>query len=402
MTRSDDHFEEFQPHTRHKHVLLQHYFMAWGHKLGLRAGSGTSILYVDACAGRGVDDIANQGSPLIASVAATSAQANVAGRRGEEFRIHVRAVESNRDHYRALTELLAPFAPGAQVLEGTLADHMDDLDREFTGIPALFFIDPFGLAPLHAAVIRRALDGERREALLLFADQAALRHFGVITAQETRAERRHRAAATPLPLFPEMASPNVDALANAAAESRAHLETTRGRAIQIMNTAFGDDEWLSEIEAVPQHRRREAFLEIYARRLRSWGASHVLPIPVVDVSGTHAYTLIHASKSPKAYATMKETVAYSLKHSPLPDAVTARMRDLVRSDPERVDAMVRRHFAGQTVRWAVDAANQQAPCVRNYVLQETPAFPFELDGVKSLLSPLRSPGRAIVYAFPQG
>jgi len=77
MSQSKRHFEEFQPHSKHKHLILQQYFLAWGHKLGLRLGAGTVILYVDACAGRGRDDLGNHGSPLIAAVAAAVAQENV-------------------------------------------------------------------------------------------------------------------------------------------------------------------------------------------------------------------------------------------------------------------------------------------------------------------------------------
>jgi three-Cys-motif partner protein len=400
MSRSRSHFEEFQPHTKHKHLILQHYFLAWGHKLGLRTGAGDSILYVDACAGRGSDDVGNQGSPLIAAVAAATAQSSVSSRRGEVFRIQVVAVESKRSYYKVLAELLAPFAAHVRVLEGTLADHLKALDEEFATVPALYFIDPFGLEPLDAEVVKAILSGERHEALILFADQAALRHFGAISAQETRAERRHRAAMVPLPLFPEMAPADVDQLGDAAAESRAQLATTREHAIRIMNAAFGDPGWLVEIETVPRENRREAFLALYSRRLRSWGTHYVLHIPVVDVSGTRAYTMIHASKSPKAYAAMKEAVTHALEHSPLPEAVVARMRDLIRSDLREVLSLVRKRFAREQVRWAEEPTGRRAPCVRNYVLEETATFPFELDALKAMLRPLKLPGRALVYAFP--
>jgi hypothetical protein len=195
-------------------------------------------------------------------------------------------------------------------------------------------------------------------------------------------------------------SPVVEELAAAAAESRQSLETTRSRAIEIMNTAFGDDEWLGEVEALPKDQRRDALIDIYSRRLRSWGASYILNIPVVDVSGARVYTLIHASKNAKAYATMKEAVEYALVHGPLPTAVTDRMRAMVRNDEEELVAQIRNQFAGQTVRWAEDRSDRGAACIRNYLLEQTPAFPFELESIKSRLSSLRLPGRSIIYKFP--
>jgi len=157
---------------------------------------------------------------------------------------------------------------------------------------------------------------------------------------------------------------------------------------------------LAEIEQVPQNLRRRAMIDLYSKRLGAWGATHTLRVPVVDSSGTHAYTLIHASKSAKAYMAMKEAVTYALEHSPLPEQVVSRMRDLVRSDLDTVETAVRRRFAGKSVRWAADRNNRNASCVRNFFLEESEAYPFELDELKSRLRLLQLPGRSIVYAFP--
>jgi len=401
MPRSGDHFEHFRPHTRHKHLILKEYFSAWGHKLGLRNGAGDVILYVDACAGRGADDLGNQGSPLIAAVAAGAAAANISQRRQRPFGIHVLAIESNRSHASQLADVLAPFGSTVRVLPGTLEEHLGSILSEYADTPALFFIDPFGLEPLKAELIRAALDGDRREALLLFADQAALRHFGAIIAEDTRAERRYRSATTALPLFPDLTPINAGALAQAASQSRAQLEITRENALRIMNAAFGNEHWLPKLEAVPSADRRVAFLRLYTERLIEWGARYVLPIPVVDATGTHAYTLIHAAKSAKGYAAMKEAVAYALRHSPLPEAVVHRMRFAVASDLDSVEASVRDRFAGQTVRWAEDASNRTAACVRNFLLEETPAFPFEFDELKARLNDHRNRGRVITFSLPE-
>jgi hypothetical protein len=65
VTKSRKHFDEFRPHSRHKHFILKSYFEAWGRKLLLRPGGGTTVCYVDACAGPGIDDAGNHGSPGI-------------------------------------------------------------------------------------------------------------------------------------------------------------------------------------------------------------------------------------------------------------------------------------------------------------------------------------------------
>jgi three-Cys-motif partner protein len=401
VSRSSKHFDEFRPHSKHKHLILGHYFAAWGHKLGLREGAGNLILYVDACAGRGTDELGNHGSPLIAAEAAASAESNVRDRRAGPFRIQVVAIEVDREHHKTLSALLAPFGESVRALRGTLEDHIDDLEREFVSAPALYFVDPFGLKPLQAALVRRALAGERHEALLLFADQAALRHFGAIDADETRAERRHRDATDKLWLFPEHEEERIATLQAAAIKSRDSLELTRERAIQILNDAFGDTDWLPIIDATPQRERRSAFLRLYTERLKKWGATHVLQIPIVDETDTHAYTLIHASKSAKAYTTMKEAVRYALKNSPLPPDVVEHMKRLVQTDLEAVEKVIRRRFASQEIRWAEDPNDKFAPCIKTFVLEETGTFPFELDELQQRLKRFRMSGRAIVYSFPK-
>lgn len=402
MSRSRGHFEEFKPHSKHKHLILEQYFYAWGHKLGLREGAGNAILYVDACAGRGADDLGNDGSPLIAARAAALAQENVGGRRGDTFRIHVVAIEVNRDHHAALAERLAPFGDTVRALRGTLEDHINDLEREFPETPALYFIDPFGLEPLQSALVRRAISGKSHEALLLFADQAALRHFGAIVADETRAERRHRTASDSLTLFPDLEPDRLASLAHAASESREQLDLTRANAVRILNAAFGDEHWLPEIEAMARGDRRAAFLSLYSERLKRWGATHVLQIPIVDETGARAYTLIHACKSPKAYTAMKEAVTYALKDekSPLPEVVVARMKRLVQSDLSVAERAVLRRFRSSQARWAEDPNIRNAPSVRRFLLEDTTVYPFELPELKERLKRLRLPGKSIVYSFP--
>lgn len=400
MTRSAGHFEEFKPHSKHKHLILEHYFKAWSHKLGLREGAGREILYVDACAGRGADDVGNDGSPLIAARAAAAAQENVAGRRGESFRIHVMAIEANRNHFAALAETLAPFSPSTQALPGSLDEHLPELERRFAGAPSLYFFDPFGLEPLPASSVRRALQGDRHEALILFADLGALRHFGALAAHETQAERKLRAAERAPWLFTEMEAETLATLEQAAIESREGLEMTREAADRILNSAFGDPDWMVEIASTPKADRRATFLRLYSDRLRTWGATLVLPIPIVDASGSHVYTLVHASKHARAYVAMKDAVTYALKNSPLPTDVVSRMRAMVKSSIDDVEAKVLQQFASKPVRWSTDKDDRLAPNVRDFVLEETGAFPFELDALKDRLSRFKSPGRTIVYSFP--
>lgn len=402
MARSDDHFEEFAPHSRYKHLILKAYFDAWLRKLGLRQSAGPTLCYVDACAGRGADDVGNAGSPVIAALAAGQASRQMTTMRGTAPSISVIAIEKDEAHYELLVENLRPYAPAAEALLGELREHLPELATRFGDTPTLYFIDPFGLAPLQADVVRRALAGPKNEVLLLFADQAALRHFGAAMAMESKAARAHRERleAAPLTLFPDLEIAEAAARAPKVARSQKALEITKERAIEILDTAFGGPAWRAEVESVPDAERRARFRSLYAEFLRICGASYVLDIPVFNEAGEHVYTLIHASKSEYGYRTMKEAVAWALNNAPLPAEVIDAMRVEMSVPLEPVVDMLRERLAGRTERWAEDRNDRRAFSLKHYVLVETPIPCFQLDELKSLLKPFRQPGRTEIYAFP--
>ncbi len=409
MAKSDDFFSEFEPHSQHKLLILKSYFEAWGYKLALRAGAGSTLLYVDACAGAGQDDKGNPGSPLIAAKAATVAHANISARRGQPFHIQIIAIEKRRKEFGELREILRPFGEMVQARNGTLEDFIDEVERDFRHVPWLVFIDPFGLDPLRAEVVRRAIAGAQHETFLLFAGQAALRHYGVLDPRtDTQAERRldrfEAKTGSQIALFEEdnaQIRSERETLAAMAEESRAKRELTAEHARRILDAAYDDGgAWFPVIDGTRRVDRREKFLQLYLERLRLWGAEYRLPIPILSREGTHVYTLVHTTHSAVGHRTMKEAVEYALKKTPLPVWVAERMREQMRTNIDLVAASVRHKFAGQTVRWARDPRDPDAPCVKHYALEQTPMCCGDEGALKTALEKHRLAGRAIIYQFP--
>jgi hypothetical protein len=163
MSKSDDHFGEFEPHTRFKHRVLTSYFDAWGRILLLRQNAGNGVVYVDACAGRGADDAGNHGSPVLAARSASEAARQLGAMRNSAVNVQVIAIEKRPVYFKELQRNLAPYSGHARALQGTLADHIDAINAEFPDAPKLYFIDPFGLEPLDGATVRSALDGARSQ-----------------------------------------------------------------------------------------------------------------------------------------------------------------------------------------------------------------------------------------------
>ena len=356
MPNSADHFDgDFAPHSRHKHLIFKSYFEAWVRKLTLRPEGGDRLCVVDACAGAGHDAAGNPGSPLIAARAAKAAVEQFRKQFQRDVRVEVIAIESEAKHFRELAAYLSTFPDNVRPIHGTLEQYQDELEADLGETPTLFFLDPFGLAPLKAQVILRALDGPKNEVFLLFADQAALRHFGAIQTQETQTMRRLREhTERPPSFFPDMDEQERQPLIEKAAKSEAALEMTREKAIEILDSAFGGLEWLVDIENTLHPKRREAFLTLYRRFLTESGATRVLEIPMLNEDGVRVYSLIHATKSANGYATMKEAVCYALRNSPLPPDVVSRMTDTIRVELGPVVTMIKTRFAGQRVRWAED------------------------------------------------
>jgi len=403
MTKSDDHFDEFEPHTLFKHRVLASYFDAWGRILLLRRDAGNCVVYVDACAGRGGDDAGNDGSPVLAARAAFDAARQVGAMRNNAVNVQVIAIEKRPAHHKELQKNLEPYSGHARALQGTLADHIDAINAEFPTSPKLYFIDPFGLEPLDGATVRRALDGSKNEVLVLFADMAAIRHFGAATSEETNAERALAELNETNSLFPEMIEDERRALEPKAAESREAQRRTRERGIEILDAVFQSHDWLGVIEPIPRARRREGFVELYKQFLVSCGAKYVLPFPVFDDGGQLKYHLVHASKSPRGYAEMKDAIAHAVRNGPLGEETSDKIIAAMASDLTVVVATIIARFAGeQRVRWAEDKKDKNAPSVKAFAMQATSAMPWDADELKRQLAVYRVPGtgNTILYAFP--
>jgi three-Cys-motif partner protein len=386
MVQSARHFDSFEPHTLLKHAILRAYEERWARVLLARPDSPrTRVRIVDACAGAGQDEIGNPGSPLISIREAEKAREQLSARRGEPVEVQVVAIEKDRARYAQLEQIVHTFGGRHQAWCGTLGDYIARLEPEFSTTPTLFFIDPFGLNPLQAEVVRRALRGAHNEVLLLFADQAALRHIGAAAAMDASEEQ-------PLSLFDE------DTTVQAPAASR-ELQVTADAANRIMNAAFGDDRWRAAMRH-PAQSRRQILVEMYADLLESMGAKRVLSLPMIGKGDRLKYHLMFATKSGKGYEVMKDSVERAWNRDLVDDRAVQLMRMGVAAPTAEIEKEVRRRFSGQRrVAWTGERPDDS---VRVFALQDTPAMPHQLEDLKQRLKPLRVPGeRAFFYDFSQ-
>lgn len=401
MADSDSHFDEFPEHSRFKQLILKTYFEEWARKLLLRKGAGDVLLYVDACAGRGMDDVGNHGSPIIAAKAAAQAEGQLHSEFHRDVRVQVIAIERTRSHFEALAANLGPFGERARAVRGTFADEAPRIVNQFAGVPTLWFVDPFGIEALDSTTVRLALSGPKAEAFILFNDQGALRHFGAAVAEETEFERRVKDMSLQQHLFPDVAQEEQRRLQSKSKKSRQALQVTKEKAIEILNAALERPDWQARVAEVPRHLRAAKILEIFTEILIDCEARYTTKFPVLSADGGHMYYLIHATKNAKGRLVMKKAVEYALKHGPLPPATVAQLRAAMHCDFDGVVEFLVARLAGRRVRWARDPGDPGQICVQEFAMEETEIHKGEIPALKKLLEPYRLRSeRSVVFQFP--
>lgn len=408
MTKArDHHFAEFDAHTRLKHLIWDRYLKAWAQKLLGWGGAGQRLWIIDAFAGSGADSAGNPGSPRIAATIArdiTRARREIASASGAI--VHVIAMEKDIGRAEELRANMAEFLEGdppvAYVWHGTLADVVDRLTKTIGTEPALFFLDPFGVDGMQAELLPKILAGPHNEIFALFSDTGAARLHAVLGAEDVSADDAVAREMREPSLFAEYDAEE-EAKIRARAERRTKaLGSTRSAAIRILNTAFGGDWWLQEIERVEPEDRPFHFVQLYVRLLHGAGAVFTIPIPVRDEANRRVYHLVYASKSAKGFRAMKESIATALNASALPAHVLGEMVLDLHADTGHTADQIARHFAGREVRWT-DSKDKRAVTVRNFVLEHTGVFPYQCDAVRDALRARYGTGRSPrspVFTFP--
>lgn len=391
----DSHFEQFQDHTRLKHFLLDAYLKAWATILirGLKRERrpGPRLWFIDAFAGAGRDSTGAPGSPVIAAEIATAINAEhfslpVSKHEG----MRVIATEADADRFQQLQRNLEPYSI-AHAREGTLANILQPLLEHVGNDPAFYFLDPFGVGGLDAGVLPSILRGPRTEVMLLFSDEGAIRLAGKATANVPSREELLARRRTNPTVFGEDFDLEAEEEGRAAVERVLSGHQSNTRALEILNTAFGGDQWKSILETVAPDGRREAFVTLYEQVLRDAGATHVLRFAVTTGQGRHKYTLLHASKSERAFAAMKEAMHRTRRQQPTAEAPPT----LFDSEPDlgplfsgsanvvaAADQVVQ-HFNGRSVRWTEN--EYSADTIQHFARDKTALFPHEYKLLRSEL-----------------
>lgn len=431
------HFERFESHTQLKHFLLKAYLKKWANILVQDRGRDDRrprrIWFVDAFAGCGRDGVGAPGSPVIAANVAREIAAEYFGApRGvplpPDRGMRVIAVEANPAHARALAANMAMYTGEeprvATVHAGVLQGFITDLQPRVCRDPVLYFLDPFGLDGLDAALLQQLFDGPRREVLLLFSETGAVRLAGHAMAPAPSREHLLAARDSTHSLFGADEDAAIEQEDLSVIDQRLGGYGRKEDSIAKLTRAFGSEAWKPVFLSTPPSLRRERLLDLYGDVLRNAGATYILRFQVTTNAGEHKYTMLHASTHPAAFAAMKEAMHSARRTVPraaeqpvlfsLDDTESTGL-DSARHDAPAVETVasdelrqvheaveqIARHFAGQAeVRWTDERARRGG--VKQFALHETPLLPHQFDALKDALHRrgYRTASRPTTYAFP--
>lgn len=379
VTDHEDFFDEFEPHTRLKHVVLRAYLRSYAMKL-LQSGH-ERVWFLDGFAGAGADRTGNPGSPLIAVRTADDVDAEL-GAKGK--RLGTIFIEKDPSVFKRLTLELAPFRGKAHqrivTLEGQYAERCPEALGLIGNEPRLAFLDPFGLKGLDATTYRPLLSGVSSEVFMLVADAGATRMSGVIHVGEADFARvTERILAQPS-LFAGFDDQDRMVAERELAARQAQVAATAEGIRRLLREALGP-EAAERVSAMTPAQASEELLARLADVLREAGALYITQFRVRDVSGLHKYVLMHATTSPVGVVTMKESISGALSTEVLPLSLRDQLRRDLWVDVSKLVDDLGRIREGRTQLWAKDADGS----LQRELLVHTPLFPHQAGEVKAEL-----------------
>lgn len=397
----DRHFEEFSDHTLLKHAILRAYLQSWAMKL--LSDPNRKIWFVDGFAGEGQDQSGNQGSPLIAAEIARDILKQK-GPRGGDAPMRVIAIEENESRFEKLRGLLGPYThmdpTVAYAAHGTLSDHIGTIAPGIGESPALYFLDPYGIKGLRHEHYEKALSGPRNELFVLFSDTGAHRLYSTLLSSGRDLDLELAELRQKPGLFPSMDREDEQRTVEEVERSNRSLERTRRAARRYLADALGED--IDElVTGDDAQRQAEDLTRLFMARLREAGAEYVLRFPMRNEQNNQVYQLVYATKSAAGLRAMKEAMHRGLNSGRLPSVAADAIRDDLRLEVGDLVDMIRSRFAGEEVRWTENHDRGTADTVKRFLLEETPAFPWQFEEVKVALEEAgyRQDGRVIQYRF---
>lgn len=193
---SHEYFKELKEWSARKLELLTKYLDGFVRILG--GGTGLVVYYIDGFAGPGIYDDEKEGSPLLAAKYAQ-------GLIGKHYSLHCINIELDGELYENLVQNTLPYQSVTTNLFGPFGDNVDQVLNKIDKLPAIFFLDPFGIKGIEMRHIYKVLKRSHVTELLLRVDPKDVRRLAGFSDSESQGAVGKRHLLTDLYGFSETA-----------------------------------------------------------------------------------------------------------------------------------------------------------------------------------------------------
>lgn len=254
---------DLEPHTRGKHMVLQHYMGAW---LPIMTRWNGRVLFIDAFAGPGEYSGGEPGSPVITLRALIDHRAKNQ-MRSEINYLFIEKEEARSKHLKTVLRDLKTELPSNcnydvinSTFDETLTNVLDNIDQQNARLaPAFVMIDPFGVSGTPMSVIGRILENPQSEIYVSF------------MYRDINRFREH-------------------------SNFRKHLDDL-----------FGCAEWRQGIDMPDGKERKEFFYSLYGTQLKKSGARFVIRFELYE-GDQLVYAIFFGTKSLDGCDKMKQAI----------------------------------------------------------------------------------------------
>jgi three-Cys-motif partner protein len=137
MNQAEDFFTDLKDWSARKLEIIKKYVGGFSNILGSRY---RELYYIDGFAGKGTYDGGEKGSPVLIAELAQQFQCS-----NKPFNLHCINIERDTNNYANLSTETKKFGNLVTNYEGSFENHIEKILSQIKNIPAVFFIDPFGV-----------------------------------------------------------------------------------------------------------------------------------------------------------------------------------------------------------------------------------------------------------------
>jgi three-Cys-motif partner protein len=181
---AEKHFEEKDIQTWLKHVLLSSYVNNWGQvfsRAAIAKDNINEVHYVDCFAGRGEFKDGTDGSPKLVIKDLFGLQQTFRKYQKNECKFHIHTVEKLEEYFRLLNKMKldTPHPEQIHVNLGEFEEKVDSILSRTSGVPAFYFVDPFGYKGVKMSDVKKIINTKSHEILINVMSYAVVRNLTI-------------------------------------------------------------------------------------------------------------------------------------------------------------------------------------------------------------------------------